>query len=484
MNSINAQNSGKKGKDILITIFFYLSTFRMSRLTIGQRDFFESDWINSKIFQFSFDWSRPVSVPVFVSVTLIVGSRLFFLFLSFRRKKRLSLISLSIFIVFLLYRAGSLFSFPYGSLQYPIYSNTGVRVKSFSYPGFTLYDRFSSFFFESLFSAYFLFAFNYIKRLPLPAKKVSILLLKAFILFGISLILYSICREQEERKDSIDHLIHSDPSFFTSVKSFTSHKNVAGFYIFLSCLACLYLFSRKENWVYPLIYIINLVYLVILQSRTPLILSLIAGILLSLLYPVFRFRKQKGKSIFFLTFFLLLLLSLIILYTLKTEEIKTIIQAFLNKGTVHSRMSLIDTALDLLKNHNRFFFTGRGETPYAFLLIAYRKFLAAPDMVFHTSHCVYIDILRTKGIFSLLLCLGLLFSLFVFVFKRRRKGSRKAPTLFLILLTTSIYSQREPRGLFLREGNCSFFILLVLLPILRDSSSEHRRSILTKGLRL
>ena len=289
--------------------------------------------------------------------------------------------------------------------------------------------------------------------------------------------------ERPQIIESIKRIIHADFSFFGDVSSFTSHKNVAGFFVLVCSLSCLLLFSRRPSYIYRIIYFLTIPYTVILQSRTPLILLLICGFLFGLLYPFFNFKKNKGYSIAFITITALVLIVLISTYIIKADAINKRIHAFFEKGTMVSRFTLISTSFDLFYHREIYLLTGLGKRPFAYLIGAYRSAIALNDSVYHTSHNAFLDILFTQGVLSLLLVLALSVYLLVLCFKIGTQNRWMSFTRILIYLSCLVFSSMEPKGLFTREGNIVFFIFLNLLPISFLSNQTNRnKKILTEGL--
>mgnify|MGYP002673044849 FL=1 len=472
----------KRNKDILITILFYLTTLLLPSLAIGKISFSEDNPIH--IFQgITFKPEESPTIPVFILTVLIRSLLLFFLFHLRKNTKRMSKLGLSLFCLFLVYRLVSLFYFPYGKLDFVVHPQNGASDVTLLFPGLSIYDRISEFVYESLFALYFLFAFNYAKELPSLADKFLLVILKAFIALGVWTRLYSIAFERSQVIESIKRIIHADFSFFCSVSSFTSNKNVAGFFVLVCSFSCLLLFSRRPSYIYRIIYFLTIPYTVILQSRTPLILLLICGFLFGLLYPFFNFKKNKGYSVAFIIITALVLIVLISTYIIKADQINKRIHAFFEKGTIGSRFALISTSFDLFYHREIYLLTGLGKRPFAYLIGAYRSAIALNDAVYHTSHNAFLDILFTQGVLSLILALALSVYLLVLCFKIGKQNKWMSFTRILIYLSCLVYSFMEPRGLFLREGNIVFFIFLNLLPIFFLSNQTNRnKKILTEGL--
>lgn len=470
----------KRNKDILITILFYVTTLLIPSLAIGKISFSEDN--PSSIFQ-AFNPEESPAIPVFILTVLIRSLLLFFLFYLRKNTKRMSKLGLSLFCLFLVYRLVSLLSFPYGKLDFVVHPQNGASDVTLLFPGLSIYDRISEFVYESLFALYFLFAFNYAKELPSLADKFLLVILKVFIALGVLIRLYSIAFERPQIIESIKRIIHADFSFFGDVCSFTSHKNVAGFFVLVCSLSCLLLFSRRPSYIYRIIYFLTIPYTVILQSRTPLILLLICGFLFGLLYPFFNFKKNKGYSVAFIIITALVLIVLISTYIIKADAINKRIHAFFEKGTVGSRFTLISTSFDLFYHREIYLLTGLGKRPFAYLIGAYRRAIALNDAVYHTSHNAFLDILFTQGALSLLLALALSVYLLVLCFKIGKQNRWMSFTRILIYLSCLVYSSIEPKGLFLREGNIVFFIFLNLLPIFFLSNQTNRnKKILTEYL--
>ena len=470
----------KRNKDILITILFYVTTLLLPSLAIGKISFSEDN--PSSIFQ-AFNPEESPTIPVFILTVLIRSLLLFFLFHLRKNTKRMSRLGLSIFCLFLVYRLVSLLYFPYGKLDFVVHPQNGASDVTLLFPGLSIYDRIAEFVYESLFALYFLFAFNYAKELPSLADKFLLVILKVFIALGVFTRLYSIAFERPQIIESIKRIINADFSFFDDVRSFTSHKNVAGFFVLVCSFSCLLLFSRRPSYIYRIIYFLTIPYTVILQSRTPLILLLICGFLFGLLYPFFNFKKNKGYSIAFIIITALVLIVLISTYLIKADQINKRIHAFFEKGTVGSRFTLITTSFDLFYHREIYLLTGLGKRPFAYLIGAYRRAIALNDLAYHTSHNAFLDILFTQGALSLLLALALSVYLLVLCFKIGKQNRWMSFTRILIYLSCLVFSSMEPKGLFTREGNIVFFIFLNLLPIFFLSNQTNRnKKILTEDL--
>ncbi len=480
-NQVELQKQ-KRNKDILITILFYLTTLLLPSLVIGKISASEDNPIS--IFRgITFNPAESPSVPIFILTVLIRSLLLFFLFYLRRDTKRIPKLGIIVFSLFVAYRLVSLFYFPYGKLDFVVHPKNGADDISLLFPGFSVYDRIAEFIYEGLFALYFLFVFSYARELPTFAEKILVLILKAFIALGVRVVLYSVAFERPQIIESIKRIIHADFSFFTDVHSFTSHKNVAGFFILVCAFSCLILFGRRPSYIYRIIYFIMVPYMIILQSRTSLLLLLVCGFLYGLLYPFFNFKKNKGYSVALIILTALILIVLVSTYIIKADKINPRIKAFFEKGTVGSRFTLITTSLDLFHQREIYLLTGLGKRPFAYLIDAYRNAIALIDYVYCTSHNAFLDIFFRQGAFSLLLTIILSIFLLVLCFKISKQDKWLSVTRILIYLGCIIYSTREPRGLFLREGNCIFFIFLSLLPILFLSDLTHRKKkILTENL--
>lgn len=471
-------------KDIGISLLFFIATLLLPILTVGKLSFNREDNGLRFFERFGFKAYEAPSPIIFIP-TIILWLIIYIILFKYRSKRkpinRFSVVILSCFIV---YWFVSLFSFPFGSRSYVIQQVEGQKLV-LTFQGFSIYARITEFVYDSLFAIYFLFTFNYAKNLPFFSKKLLVFILKLLIGLSVATILYSIAFEKEALHQSASLLFHKDfTAQTTPVVSFTTNKNVAGFFVRLGSISCILLFTKRVNFVYLIIYFISIPYLILIRSKTPLILLLLIGCLYGIFYPIFRWKKEKGYSIFFTILISVVILSALSLCIAKGEAIKKALnQLLFSGGTIGSRYILITTALDLFRGHERFFLTGMGQIPFTNLLCQYRDMLQLQDPVRYTSHNILRDDFLVGGLFSVLLVIALLIYLLVLTIRLFKKDKRWGRTTLILLVTTTIYSTREPRGLFYKEANSFFFVFTILLPILFLSGLDSiRKEILTKDL--
>ncbi len=475
--------------DILLFLTLGIITALFTISGLPQSTFFTSDY---PFGDFTFD---KLSSLLLILGTLIYVF-LYFLFVSRRYRKTGIMISrwLIIFLIVIsIFRAISDFSFPYGNISWNVISPFDSLSYTLLYEGYSLSERFISFITEVAYMSYFLLPFTYIKTFD--RKKFHFLIdftLWFLIVLGLVMNVYSWIKEGNDILWDIKYLLGMEKGEFIFIKSFTTHKNHYGFFMWMSALASLLLYMEnpRKAWLQMIFLVNDLAVLTIIKSRIPFVLtSLILLFILAMMASVHS-KKHKGNAIFayvVLSLGILSLLALVIFFRDSSifGKIKNLFSSFSDMETMHTRNALQLRALCLL-NTPQYWLFGLGKGPY-YQLFELTGITFEMEIVYF-SHNAFLDQILCYGIIGLILIsvpyLILVYECLYLIRKRKPIGLCH----LFIIVSFIIYGFGESRMLFGIDGNEFFFMLTLLFPLsyeyekTKDSHDTINHRILTKGL--
>lgn len=387
-----------------------------------------------------------------------------------------------LYLFILILRLVSIFGFPYGenTYQFPDIVCPEI-IKEIPYSGFSLLERFSTLLNDFCFYSYFYVFYLSIKEVVKKNKCLFYSLFLLIDLFALSLIFYSLLFEKENLLFNIKAFLHGG-RWFATILSYTTNKNVLGFFLFIASLFNIACFIRKPSISLLLLNLLYLIYLILIASKTPLMICIFIYIIgFGILYPIFNYREHKGYSLFFSLCFLGLVCFVLLSYfcfkeTIFDCHILPLLKGFTYWGTMNARKILNYVGLSMANNNPFTFFFGYNKYPFISL---FKSLSSTYDSEFvdpairYSSHNSYIDIFLQNGILGLFCCL-LVIALYCrkwFVIQCR-EHNKNAMSVILGSAALFIYSYSEPRFLFLQEGTCLFFILLVVTPYVTIPTRE------------
>lgn len=413
---------------------------------------------------------------------------LIFLFLSsllllrLKGKTENSRFAFFFYLLVMVLRLVSIFGFPYGETIYRFPDIVCPEIlKEIPYSGFSLLERFSTLLNDFCFYSYFYVFYLSIKEV---VKKNRCLFYSLFLfinLFALSLILYSVFFEKENLILNIKAFLHGD-RWFAAILSYTTNKNIVGFFLFVAFLFNIACFIRKPSLSFVILNLLYIIFLVLIASKTPMMICIFIYIIgFGILYPIFNHREHKGYSLFFsLCFCGLIFLSLLSYFCFKEtvfhNHILPLLKGFTDWGTMDARKALNYVGLSMANNNPFAFFFGYNKYPFISLFKSlsstYDPNLVDPS-IRYSSHNSYIDIFLQNGILGLFCCFVIiaLYCRKWFV-RAYRDHNKNALSVLLGAAALFVYSYSEPRFLFLQEGTCLFFILLAATPYVTIPTRE------------
>ena len=377
---------------------------------------------------------------------------------------------IAIYIAFLVTSTISIWFSPKGPRSYT-YTYLGSTFQT-STEGLSGINYLTSFlnqiFFYSYLCAFFLFIAPLTKENTLCFRLLS--LIRQRITF--SRIIYALIYQREYLVYNLVKFFHKGDSFFVEITSYTHNRNVFGFFLFRAFLFAFSDFRRNENIVSFLLCSFYLVFCVFIISKTPSLLRLSLSALYSIYYPITHYKKKKGWSIFFISILAIALLLFLIVIIRFKGFTKYIFSIFTQMSTRFARYYITNGARSRMNQNVFISLFGYGRYPFAALFTQMSGILN-DGTVLSTSHICYVDIFLEfgrRGIILLASCYLLAGCDFI-----RKRIKTKNPDTFIqiiILVALSIYSFSEPRAIFLREGNCLFFIFFASTFYLEDARAE------------
>lgn len=467
MQSITSNtNKRRVFNNILNIILFLLITICIPLFTLGKFSFKESNEIDGVVSNiYSFSYYADVTPSLYVVIPLVSVYLLFSVLLLVRLRKeiKINIFYVILFLLFVGVRCYSIFTFYNGSQTFNYIEPFNESSISITYSGFSLTDRIITFIYNFCFASYFLLIATF-KPLIKNNKYFFHILFILIELVVLSMIIYSFIYEFDKVKNNFFALFSPDPNckFDMSITSYTTYRNVFGFFLMFGYLFASFDFLHKENFFSLFLMVIFYLFSLILCSRTPLLLMTVASGLFLLLYPIFNFIKHKGYSILFIvTLICIILFFVITLYGFNDTFLNKYLFFIKNYMTVNARKDLGKVALTMM-NNIYVFLCGYSKYPFISIFSQYNLLTPIDHNVLTTSHNSFYDVFIQYGVLGAsilaIVLLVMLIRLIVVLFKEK-KTINIAYIIAMGLL--AVYSYLEPRFIFLEEGTCIFFILVI-----------------------
>lgn len=417
-------------------------------------------------------------------VSFLVYVFLFLLFIHRRKKKdkkRISPWMICLFLFFILLRGATDFSSPYQSFVETFTYPVNHQIYNISYQGISLPDRIVNFLSESAILSFFLLPFTYMKGMEKPYLiKFFLGILFSVVVLCIACNIYSYITEGKSIIFNIKMMFFKEKGDFCHIASFTSHKNVYGFFLWLGTISLFLLSVLQEK--YKGLNLALMVYFllsaIVIKSRFPIGLITIT-ILFYLIYTATAFhKKDRSFSIFSYSILGVLLFFLIIVFTFGKDtaicrKIRFLIEDFTNLRTIFSRKELTMRALSLINSPFHFFF-GYGKEQYMYFFDRLGLAIMSDDIV-DLAHNGFLDVIVSYGITGFLPVLLVNISIVIKSIRLIIRKNNRGILYLFFFLTITFYGFVESRILMGLEGSGFFFLLILLVPVLIDDSC------LTKG---
>lgn len=458
-----------------IVIFFLLSLFS-TFFTLGSFTKAEDEsQYNSGFYIFdrffSYNPGKATNLYIFIPALIIYLALLvWFINLRYQKtKKQPSKYLLAAFLVFVVSRLISTFSFPYGEEGYIFTSPFDQSVKEVIYSGYDIKSRIISLADEILFYSYFFIVMDYIKTFSKGFDIGVRFFLFFFIALGVVANIYSYITEANLLKNNLEAFFVDHNKEMLMLVSFTSNRNIYGFLLFMAYSSCFVLaFTSKPNIVYGLLAFYFMVSDLFIYSRTPFGIMVVLSLVWVSIHAFTYFKEHRGYSILDIVVLSFVALVFILAFTAFrnssfTQGIVSNFLDYLNLDTLFSRNDCTLRSLSML-NSPYYWIFGYGRYPFITIQNDYGL-----DIYSWTSHNSYVDMLMFFGILGLIMLLAF----FMYPLYQEYLLIKKKDSIVLAFIALNIsylvYSYYEPRMLFLMEGCNIFFLLIFLFPLSREA---------------
>ena len=454
----------------LLAAAFTLGSFQVSSDPFENMNGF---YLNGSYFYYLPNKMTDLFIFIPASIVYLIVA-LLFIYRRYKKTNKLPTKNLIMVLgVLVLLRLISAFSFPYGEQSYSYLSPFNNQLYDVSYQGYLIGERIVSFLDEILFYSFFFIAIDYLPTFSSSINKVVNVLL--YLIIGIAFIMtiYAFAVSSAAINNNFRFIfIDSTLQLDYSITSFTSQRNVFGFFLLMGAIASFLLsFRKKPN---PLLFFFSFYFsffCLLAWSRIASVLSLVLLILLHL--GVLLFTKYKGYRIYSLVVLAVgLFITVLFLTALKETDIAVsfmhALERFKDDGTLEARYGLWQKALSMFNNPYAIIF-GYGRIPYISILDSYSVLINS--QVLWTSHNAFIDQLLSYGLSGIVFevaFLGYLIYRFSLLVKNR---SKIGLTYLVILILLLVYSNYEPRMLLSMEGTEIMLFYVFLLTFLFDSKN-------------
>ncbi len=424
---------------------------------------------------FSYDSSIPLILAVPVDILYIIIAIWFLA----RRKvvfKKKQLFITTIFIILAVYRISSYFLFPESvefSLANPFDSAQLIDIK---FTDYALVDKCI----ECIAEVIFLFHLYLIAMVfpTLNKDKKDVVSLAVFGLFAavaIVMTIYSMITEGDKLLGNLYFYLGKPGYTLTDAVSFTSHRNVFGFFLTLGVISQVLLLFKKPNLFSVIIILYCSFFTILIHSRTSISICFLLLVLTIVSFVILNLRKHPIVS----TSFILILVAAIVLISLSltvyedTPLIKRLmeeIKRFFDFTSINNRIDHLSTSLNLLTYHPYFFWMGLGRVPF---MNTYHQYLVAinyePNTV--TCHNGYLEPFFFEGaVMGILYLISyvVLFGFIIYLFIKKDKNTGIG--YLLAGLGLAVHSIFEMRALFIFDSTSILFMMIFLFPLLKDYS--------------
>lgn len=469
---MNQQAVSRRSEILDIFLFFVLSAFTAIFAVSG---YFKSSPIPEKyafLHQHFFE-----ILNLLMTICLLIYVLLFFLFIRRRykkTKKRISPWAISFFLLFVALRGMTDFSSPYHPFVETFVYPVNHQIYNISYQGIRMVDRIINFLAESASLSFFLLPFTYIKGLDKEHLLHFFLgILFILVIFCFICNIYSYIKEGKDIIFNIKMMFLKENGSFRYISSFTSHKNVYGFFLWIGTLSLFLLAIIQERYkgLNLALMVYFLISAIIIKSRFPI--SLISlTIFFYLIFMAIGFHKKDYIfSVFCYTILGLFFFFLVLVFTLGRDtsiyrKIIFLISDFTNLRTIFSRKELTMRALSLI-NSPYHFLLGYGKEQYMYFFDQLGVAIMSQDIV-DLAHNGFIDVIVSYGILGLIPIILINIDILVRSIRLIIKGNYRGIIYLFIFSTITFYGFVESRILMGIEGSGFFFFIIMLTPILID----------------
>jgi|GEM_PF-3034059 len=427
--------------------------------------------------------SLPFALAVFLLYLLVFVLLLVRRFSSVKKK---SLVLLTVLAAFLLLRLAGILSFPRGEQTFSFPGLRDSTPISFAFD-VTRRSLLYSALKETMFLSYLYFVFQYFDGY---GKKMKIALKGIQFLYGavvLAALVFSFVREWKGWEENFRFFFLNGESYCPGIQSFTSNRNVFGFLLFIAFLSLLASFFQRPR-VPVLVLLLGITFLeLLLVSKTPLLLSLLALFFLFVLFPALHAKEHPAYSAFFLILLVgasaYLLLNLFFPNLSQRRGLLQSLKETVNQfNTVSSRARLWIRALNMMTGPKEWVF---GYPSLVFSRLFFQYGVETGEEPIAMAHNIYLKTLGTEGTIGLILFLLSYLLLAVRLFRSLVQGRKEASGYLLLEVLFLFYGFFECRGLFLDQGDQVIFLLLFYLPVriyLKDSEKERPLYLLTRRL--
>lgn len=475
MSSQNKIFQREINKDRFDYVLFLVLTCVLALVTLKGFTFapeIRNDW-NS--LGFSYDTSIPLILAVPFDL-LYVGVAVWFLIrrkVAFGKKQ---LIMTTIFIILAAFRISSYFLFPESvefSLSNPFDPNQIIDI---SYSDYALVDKCI----ECIAEVIFLFHL-YLIAMVFPTlnkdKKdiVSSVVLMLFAAVAIVMTIYSMITEGDILLGNLYYYLGKPGYMINDAISFTSHRNVFGFFLTLGVISQVLFLFKKPNFISILIMLYLAAFTILIHSRTSISICFLLLGLTMISFIVLNLKKHPVIS----CSFILMILAAIILVVLSltvfkdrvvVKKIYEELKKFFDFTSVNNRIDHISTSWKLLTYHSYFFWMGLGRVPF---MHNYHQYLVAinyePNTV--TSHNGFLEPFfyqgAVMGIIYFIFYI-VIFGLIIYLFVKKDKNI--GISYLLAGLGLFIHSIFEMRAIFIFESTSILFMMIFLFPLIKEYS--------------
>lgn len=414
-------------------------------------------------------YNKPHDLLFTIIITLLnIGLVTLFFYRHKEKLQKNEIVVLSLFGVFALLKLFPLLIWNQGAINFvlPTFNDGSV---SFLYPSFSAIELICAYLMEMQFYGLFVFLFLATPRIE-HAYTTYYLYFVLFIILGVilSMVIYSIVINYKEYANNIVSIFTGRKEYYIGICSYVLNRNAFGYFLMIGCLISLICFSKFYHVAW---YISGLLFnfiTLIIFSKTPFFITTALTIGVSIAYFIRNIKTKTLSSILILAwnilFYSYLALSYFFFPTFYETIIAPVIDTLTETHTVVARQNLNVPSLYMLTYNPFSFLFGYSQYHYINIYFQYSRFLPVYQSCFYTSHNSFLDVLTSNGILNT----GLIASFFVYYIGKDillyfKKNWVHALSVLAIWILLSAYSFLEPRMLFLMEGTCLFFILILLL---------------------
>ena len=421
----------------------------------------------------------PTQTRYLLPISIIFIALLVLLFYRMRKEIKPNKLILSLYIVFVAIRLISYLGGPVGNQTFVFQDREDTKY-IVNIAGTSRLLRFTSVANQFFFYTYICAFFHFIK--PLTKENIfcfqCLSIARHILVF--SRIAYARIKQRTEIIGNLERLLHKKDSFRRNITSYTTNRNVFGFFLFIGYAFAIADFRRRENVFSLLLAVLYIAFAILIISKTPALLRLTLSLCFTICYPIFNFHSKRGWSIFFLCLLIFTFLLVVFACLLTPSLIQYIYRRFTARTTRYSRYSITATARTRLKQSPFYLTFGFGRYPFIAIFTQYSsKIYGYP---YPTSHDSYGDILLEFGILGRILLVAAYLLVAYYLLKRLFKDKKQSTIIYILgAIGLSIYSFSEPRALFLREGTSLFFLFLACMPFLEDAYLDRQSITILKS---